>query len=117
MNIGIAATTFIAGLAVGGWGAWEIADKATLTSALEAAGREKAALRGQLRQNAVATAVALSAAQDNQARADEYDALRDALINGDNDAPIPVWFCEHINGLLGSGTCDPNGDGGAVGAN
>lgn len=47
----------------------------------------------------LAEAVAEAAASRIQQKADEYDALREALLSGDQNVPIPDWFHDWLVNL------------------
>lgn len=63
--------------------------------------RSVAALEQQAAQSRLAADVARAAAQRERERAAEYDALREALIDGDEDADLPTWFRSYLDDLLG----------------
>ena len=109
----IVAAALIGGATVGAGATWYVtslqADNDALTASLAASEREKAVLTQKAAQATHAAEIARNEAQRYQARANEYDALRESLTNGDNDAPIPDWFCQYLNRLLGAGACDSDG--------
>lgn len=85
----------------GGWIWWQSgtidaleADKARLERSLvvEREAREQARL---------AANVAQASADRERARAAEYDALRESLLKGNDDAPLPDWFRAYLDRLLG----------------
>jgi len=56
----------------------------------------------------LAREVAEAHAERQRARAEEYDALREALLRGDADAPLPDWFRAYLDRLLaGDAVADP----------
>ena len=59
------------------------------------------ALEQSVSQAKTAAAVARAAAERERTKADEYDAFREALINGESDENLPDWFRDYINGILG----------------
>ena len=92
-------------LGAGAWGAWEAkkADRATERAVM--AERAVDALERTLEAERAAAAV-LQAERDRFAeRAEEYDALREALLEGGDDADIPDWLRAYLDRLLtGNGT-------------
>jgi cobalamin-dependent methionine synthase I len=64
----------------------------SVVSDLEQRNRDIAAMRLERDQARLAEAVAEAAASRIQQKAEEYDALREALLSGDEDVPIPDWF-------------------------
>lgn len=63
--------------------------------------RSLASLTQQATQAREAAAVARAAAKREAEIADEYEALRSALINGESDEPLPQWFVDYLDRLLG----------------
>ena len=63
--------------------------------------RSVAALEDQRAQARLAADVARAAADRERARAAEYDALRETLLKGDDDAPLPDWFRAYLDRVLG----------------
>lgn len=45
--------------------------------------------------------VADAAAERARERANEYDRLRESLLRGEDDAPLPDWFRDYLDELLG----------------
>lgn len=74
---------------------------ASLTAQNASLTRSVAVLEDQAAQSRLAADVAQAAAQRERARAAEYDALREALIDGDDDAHLPPWFRSYLDDLLG----------------
>lgn len=48
----------------------------------------------------IARTVARAEAERFKARSDEYDALREALLEGNEDAPLPDWFVSYLDRLF-----------------
>ena len=63
--------------------------------------RSVATLEDQRAQARLAADVARAAADRARARAAEYDALRETLLKGDDDAPLPDWFRAYLDRVLG----------------
>lgn len=62
--------------------------------------REVRIARETAEQAALARDVARAEAARHAQAAAEYDAIREALLKGDDDAPIPEWFRAFLDGLL-----------------
>lgn len=88
------------------------ADKARLVAENARLTRELAVQERVAAQAQEARAVADAHARRTRAKADEYDKLREALLKGDDDAPIPAFLCDYLNRLL-PGACGGDGAGGA----
>lgn len=58
--------------------------------------RDVAALELERDQARLAREVAEAAMSRIQVKADEYDALREALLSGDQNADIPNWFSDWL---------------------
>lgn len=101
----------IAAVLTGAGGLWWINrvldDRAALQVANAALQRSIEAKDMQIELSTFARTVTEAAYTRLKQRADEYDALRESLLKGGQDAPIPDWFCDYLNGLLGK-TCDRN---------
>jgi uncharacterized protein HemX len=70
------------------------AENASLTRSL-------ATLEQSRDQARLAADVARAAAAREKSKADEYDALRNALINGEQDEELPAWFADYVAAVLG----------------
>lgn len=62
--------------------------------------REVRIARETAKQAALARDVARAEASRHAKAAAEYAAIREALLKGDDDAPIPEWFRAFLDGLL-----------------
>lgn len=62
--------------------------------------RSMAVLEGERQQARLARDVARAEADRVRVRAAEYDALREALIDGGEDQVLPEWFKEYLKRLL-----------------
>lgn len=61
--------------------------------------RSISALEAQRAQARLAADVATAVAKREAARAAEYDALREALLRGEEDAELPEWFRAYLRDL------------------
>lgn len=82
------------------------AEVETLTLANQALATSNAALQQKLDQTQQAAAVLQRQLEIEEKRAAEYDALREALINGGQDAALPQWFVDYLR-QLGIGGLQP----------
>lgn len=99
----VAAVMGALALAGGGYGVWQgkVAEKANARAAR--AERAVEAIERTLEAERQAAAV-LAAERDRfEERAAEYDALREALIEGGDDAQIPDWLAAYLGSLLSPG--------------
>jgi len=55
--------------------------------------------QAQMDQARLAAEVAQANADRTAERAAEYDALRETLLKGSNDAPLPGWFSDYLRDL------------------
>lgn len=96
----------LGGLAVaaalgGGWwvyGVW--AEKERLQVEVASQAREIAVQKAVLEQAQTARAIAQAEADRQKRAATEYENLRNSLVKGDNDAPLPDWFIAYLADLL-----------------
>ena len=110
------AAALILGAGAGLWYVQHLrASNEALTAALAASEHELRVQAGVLEQAKVARAVAEAHAARLQASSERYDDLRETLLRGDDDAPIPDFLCVYLVRLLGEGSCR-NGSGGAAGS-
>lgn len=100
-----------AGLAAAWWLTSLVKERDALRQANQILTVSVASLREQVDQTQEALAVARVVSQQERARAIEYDALREALIGGNNDADLPEWFVDYLHdlgvgGVSGADTSD-----------
>lgn len=92
-----------AALALAVWGALTVWGWKAERDALRAeTASQRASIRAleMERDNArLARAVAQAARERVESQAAEYDALREALLRGNDDAPIPDWFRTYLGRL------------------
>lgn len=99
---------FVGAFLAGGAGVWYVAHLRDTNALLTAS---VAALEDDLRvqadiaaQAAQARDVARAEAARQASKAAEYDAIREALLKGDENAPVPRWFRDFLDDLLRPGT-------------
>jgi hypothetical protein len=90
----------IASLGVG-YGAIQKAKADAATARAVAAERVVEGLERTLEAERLAAAVSAAERDRFEARAAEYDALREALLEGGEDAPLPDWLAAYLASLLG----------------
>ena len=83
------------------WLVGVIEDRAELRETVASQARSIKTLEERAAQAEQARAVAVAHQKRVEALAREYDALKEALIRGDEDAPIPDWFRDYLDRLLG----------------
>lgn len=88
-------------LLAGGWAYMERQGRRDAEQQAASLARSVAVLSDARDQARLAAEVARAAADRERMRAAEYDALREALITGGDDAEVPDWFCDYLDGLLG----------------
>lgn len=88
-------------LGLAGYVWWLRAEVDALASENASLTRSVVVLEGQIEQSKLAREVADAEAARVKARAAEYDALRETLMRGDDDAPLPEWFRDYLDRLLG----------------
>lgn len=98
------------GLAVAAvWALW--ADRADLKEQNAHLQREIAVQAEVAAQAALARDVAEAEAKRHRLRAEEYDALRESLLKGDNNATLPDWFIAYLERLFGANGHAPENPG------
>ena len=83
---------------VGLW-QWQTAQNRALRAENAMQAASITALRDQFEQARLAADVARAAAKREAERAEEYDQLREALLKGNDDAPLPDWFRDYLRNL------------------
>jgi uncharacterized protein HemX len=107
----VAALMATVALGAGAWGTYEAKKAERATERAVMAERAVGALERTLEAERNAAAV-LQAERDRFAeRAEEYDQLREALLEGGDDADIPGWMRDYLDGLFSI-----DGTGGAAGS-
>lgn len=82
----------LAALGAAGWGYVERAGRRAAEAEAASLRRSVAALEDARAQARSAAQVARAEAKRQAARAAEYDALKEALLRGGDNAPLPDWF-------------------------
>ncbi|WP_347311347.1 hypothetical protein [Defluviimonas sp. SAOS-178_SWC] len=94
---------FVAAVLIGGAGVWYVAHlrdaNAALAADVAALVREARVQADIAAQAALARDVARAEAARQADKAAEYDAIRNAIEKGENDAPVPDWFIAHLGRL------------------
>ena len=94
----------IAAFLAGGAGVWYVLHlrdaNAALSASVAVLQADLAVERARAAQAALARDVARAEASRHAKAAAEYAAIREALLKGDDDAPIPEWFRAFLDGLL-----------------
>lgn len=94
---------FVGAILAGGAGVWYVAHlrdvNATLTASVAALERDLRVQADIAAQAAQARDVARAAAERQAQKAAEYDAIREALLRGDDDAQLPDWFRAYLRSL------------------
>jgi len=92
-------------LAAVGAAAWWLVgvldDRAALQQENASLARSVAVLEREKENARLAEDVARAEAERQRKKATEYDALKEALLRGDEDAPLPQWFRDYFDDLLG----------------
>jgi hypothetical protein len=95
----VAAGMAFVALGAGAWGGYQQKKVEAVTARAVAAERAVEGLERTLEAERLAAAV-LAAERDRfEARAAEYDDLREALLEGGQDAPLPDWLAAYIGRL------------------
>lgn len=95
----------LSGLAVAAvWALW--ADRASLKEDNARLARELSVQALVAEQAALARDVARAEVTRYQAKAAEYDQLREQLLRGEDDEDLPDWFGDYLVRLLGLDTAD-----------
>jgi predicted negative regulator of RcsB-dependent stress response len=108
----VTAAAAVAVLALGGYA---YAQKSQLDTQREISAslqRSVSALEAERDAAKLAREVARAEAERFRVKSQEYDALRETLLKGENDAPLPDWFRSYLASLLtpsGAGVLDSPG--------
>ncbi|NBT31687.1 MAG: hypothetical protein EBT13_07225 [Rhodobacteraceae bacterium] len=102
MGIGwnIAAVMGVVAAGAGLWGGYQAKKATAATERAVAAEQAVDALERTLEAERFAAAILAAENEANAARAAEYSNLREALLDGGEDAPLPDWLAAYISSLM-----------------
>lgn len=83
------------------------AENAALAFENASLSRSVAALEDQAEQARLAADVARAETARVAGKAREYDKLKETLLRGNEDAPLPNWFRDYLDALFGGGIVRP----------
>lgn len=96
----VAGVMALVALGAGAWGGYQGKKAQRATERAVAAERAADALERTLEAERVAAAILAAENEANAARAAEFDALRETLLEGGDDAPLPGWLADYIASLM-----------------
>lgn len=103
-------------IALAVWWVMDLQDKnEALTAENSRMERELDVAEARATQAREAQAVARAETERFRRAAEEYDQIRETILRGKDDAPIPDFLCAYLERLLGPGSCHRDENSGAGG--
>ena len=85
---------------VGVWALW--VGNQNKAAEIDRLTRNVAVIELQMEHSKEARKVADAEANRHRLKSEEYDALKESLLRGNNETPIPDWFADYLDGLFGT---------------